>query len=132
VVAERQLAGPVDEHGQAVGRGDGHGERIHAGFERLLVEQPGAEVGDREHGQLLIGAVGQLGLDAGAQLGRGGGSGRQGEDVLGRVAPGQVGEAGGQRAGLARPRTAQDDQRAPEVGGRPALVLRELGHGLQG
>ena len=57
VRGERQLVDPLEQHREPVGRGDGGGERVDAGLERLLAQQPRAERVERGDRQLLVGSA---------------------------------------------------------------------------
>ena len=130
---ERQLVDALEQHGQAVGRGDRHDERVEARLEGLVAQQARAEPVDRVDGELLEAAL-ELVLDAGAQRVGGGLRGGEGEDLLGSQPAGR-GEprvAGQQRARLARARGAHDEQRAAAMGGDLALrggeAVERIGH----
>ena len=98
VEAQRQLVDALEQHGQAVGgrrRGD---ERVEAGLERLVVQQPRAEPVDGVDGELVEAAV-QLVLDRRAQAVGGGLRRGHGEDGLGRQAAAATpARRGGRRA----------------------------------
>ena len=118
-----QLVDALEEHGQPVGGRDRDDEGIEAGLEGLVAQQARAEAVHGVDGELLEAAL-ELVLDAGAQRVGGGLRGGEGEDLLGSQPAGR-GEprvAGEQRARLARPRGADDEQRTPAMGGD--LVLR--------
>ena len=133
VPAQGQLVDALQQHREPVGGCHGRHERADPRLERLVVQQAGAEPVhgvDGELGEAAIEAV----LDAAAQricraLRR-----RQREDLLGlgcttRRKPGMTGQ---QRAGLARPGAAHDEQGAAAVGDDPALLSGEaverIGH----
>ena len=50
---ERQLVDALEQHRDPVGRRDGRGERVEPGLERLVVQQPRAEVVHGRDGQLV-------------------------------------------------------------------------------
>ena len=95
VRGERQLVDPLEQQREPVGRGDRRDERVDAGLERLLAQQPRAERLQRGDGQLLEARPGaEPLLDPRAQ--RVGGGGRVGQDedrVGGRPLLDEPGEA---------------------------------------
>jgi hypothetical protein len=116
VVAQRQIVDALEQHREPVGRGDRRGERVDAGLERLVVQQPCAEALEGRDRGLLGGRPAEPLLDPLAQ--RVGGR-REHEDALGRHRVGRAlcepGEALDERRGLACARTADDEQRPPAV-----------------
>jgi hypothetical protein len=116
VHAQRELVDVLEEHRQAVGRGDRRDERVEAGLERLVVQQARAEPGHRVDRELLEAAVEQA-LDAGAQRVRRGLRAGEREHLLGRGAAlgRQPRMAVHERARLAGARGAQHEQRTAAV-----------------
>jgi hypothetical protein len=128
VQAQRQLVDVLEQHRQAIGRRDRHGEGVQPRLQRLVVQEPRAEAVDGVDGELLEATV-QPVLDAGTQLVGGRLGERQGQHALRRQAAGarQPGVAGQQGARLPRSRGAHDEQRAAPMGDHPALNLCETG-----
>ena len=120
VVAKRQLVDALEQHRQPVGGGDGGRERVHAGLERLVVEQAGAQALERGDRGLLGGGAPEAFLDP---LAQGVGGRGEHEDALrgdGGLRPlGQPREALHERGRLAGAGPADDEQ-------RPAAVLDGL------
>ena len=130
---ERQLVDALEQHREPVGRGDRDDEGVEPGLERLVAQQPRAEAVHGVDAELLEPAL-ELVLHAGAQgvgrlLGRG-----QREDLLGcQAARGREPRVAGQeRAGLARPGGAHDDERTSAMCGHLALrggeAVERIGH----
>ena len=122
VRGERQLVDALEQHRDAVGGRDGRGERVEPRLERLVVQQPRAEVVHGRDGQLLEAAV-EAGLEPLAQLGGARLGDGEDEDRLRRQAAlaDQPGEALAEHGRLARARTADHEQRA--AGMRDGLEL---------
>jgi len=124
VQAERQLVDVLEQHREAVGRRDRRDERVEARLERLVVQQARAEARDGVDCELLEPAVEER-LDLAAD-GVGGRLGAREDEHLLRRDPfgGQPGVAVHERARLAGPGGAEDEQR-PATMGRDG----ELGRG---
>jgi hypothetical protein len=132
VVAQRQLADPVEQERQAVGGGGGSEERVDAGLERLVAQQLHAEGVERRDVQLLIGRLQQR-LESLAHLGAGRAREGQGQNAVGgRALLDQPREAAGERAGLPGAGAGHHQQRPPGMGDDRALVrvqaVEQVGH----
>ena len=123
VGGERQLVDALEQHRDAVGRRDGRGEGVEAGFERLVVQHAGAEVVHGGDGQLVKAAV-EAALEPLAQPRRAGVGDRQDEDRLRRqpALAHEPGEALAEDGGLAGARSAEHEQRPAGVGDGLALA----------
>ncbi len=132
VAAQRQLVDALEEQREPVRPAGRRREWIESGGRRLAAQQAGAQLGHGGHGQLLVRALDDS-LHAGAQRGRGAGSGGQQRDPLGRDALlDQPPEPRDQRAGLAGPRPAEQQQWPIGVHGSLALcvgqAVERIGH----
>ena len=107
----------------------GRRERVDAGLERLVAQQPRAERLERRDRQLLV-ARRHAPLDPLAQVvGRGGGERQRQDRVRRRALLDEPREALDQRVRLAGPGAGEDQQRAAGVGDRLELRGALLDHG---
>ena len=129
VAPQRELVDAVEQHRQAVGRGDGDEERVEPDRGGLLAQQAGGQVGDRMDGELAERLVERV-LDLGAEQRRRGGRAGDEQQLLGRrAALGEPADALDEDARLARPGAAEDEQRAALVRHRLALGRGEVVEG---
>jgi hypothetical protein len=107
VPAQGQVRKPVEQHRQAIGGPHRREERIQAGLDRVLTQQPLGDCGVGLDPQLLVGAAEQ-GLAALSEPRRGGARSGQNEHLLGRgPLLRQDGQPPGDRLRPARSRRAE-------------------------
>ena len=103
VVAQRQLVDALQQHRQPVGRRDRRRERVDAGLQRLVAQQPRAEAVERRDGQLLVGRRRAAPRCARAARRRRVAPRRQREDALGRARPARPATRSARRATVVLP-----------------------------
>jgi hypothetical protein len=124
VTAQRQVVDPLEQQRQPVGGADRREQRVEPGLERLIAQDPLAELVRRVHGQLVVGRLDQ-GLEAYPQIRRGGG--RWGDHqrlVGGRPLLDQPSHSPDENVGLAGAGSAQHQQWPPAV--RDGRELRAI------
>ena len=121
-MAQRQLVDALEQHRQPVGGGDRGGERVDAGLERLVAQQPRAEALERRDRELLVGARRARPRSRSRSASAAAASGEH-EDRLGRARPRSTSQAKRSTSArrLAGARAADDEQRAAGV--RDGLAL---------
>ena len=116
VAAQRQVVDPLEQQRQPVGGADGREQRVEAGLERLVAQDPLAQLLCAEHRQLLVGRVDQR-LDPRSQVRRGGARRRDHQHAAGRERPPRQATRRGGRSRASCPcRAAEYQQRAAAMG----------------
>ena len=116
VLAKREVVDALEQEREAVGGRDRREEGIHAGLERLVLEQAQAERAERLHVQLLVGSL-ERHLQALAHLGGGGCREGEREDPLrGHSLAHEPHEAAHHGLGLSGAGPGRDDERAVGMG----------------